>query len=426
MDLLSLTQSNWFIIGPVAKVLGFVMNGIYEFLDMLSIPNIGISIILFTLITKALMLPLSIKQQKFTKLNSIMSPELQAIQKKYQNLDKSNPKYNEMLMKQQAEIKEVYEKYGTSPVGGCAQLLIQMPILFALYQVIYKIPGYVSKIKDIYVPLMEKLTAIPGYAETVLQTADGVSKFSDLATSNGISLEYLQQGGNYIIDLFYNFDQAEWNKFMQFFPNLQQEVESILPKIMHINYFLGIDLATAPSAQLWPGVLIPILAGLTQWLSSKMMSPANNTKADDTMGSTMKTMNIMMPLMSVFFCFTFSAGIGVYWIASSVVQIITQLIINKYMERIDVNEMVEKNIEKVNAKRIKQGQKPLKAKPVMNVRTLEEEQELEKKKQAEVKERVSEQIEKSTSYYNNTNTKKGKLASKAGMVQQYNEKNNKK
>lgn len=426
MDLLSLTQSNWFIIGPVAKVLGFVMNGIYEFLDMLSIPNIGISIILFTLITKALMLPLSIKQQKFTKLNSIMSPELQAIQKKYQNLDKSNPKYNEMLMKQQAEIKEVYEKYGTSPVGGCAQLLIQMPILFALYQVIYKIPGYVSKIKDIYVPLMEKLTAIPGYAETVLQTADGVSKFSDLATSNGISLEYLQQGGNYIIDLFYNFDQAEWNKFMQFFPNLQQEVESILPKIMHINYFLGIDLATAPSAQLWPGVLIPILAGLTQWLSSKMMSPANNTKTDDTMGSTMKTMNIMMPLMSVFFCFTFSAGIGVYWIASSVVQIITQLIINKYMERIDVNEMVEKNIEKVNAKRIKQGQKPLKAKPVMNVRTLEEEQELEKKKQAEVKERVSEQIEKSTSYYNNTNTKKGKLASKAGMVQQYNEKNNKK
>ena len=301
-----------------------------------------------------------------------------------------------------------------------------MPILFALYQVIYKIPGYVSKIKDIYVPLMEKLTAIPGYAETVLQTADGVSKFSDLATSNGISLEYLQQGGNYIIDLFYNFDQAEWNKFMQFFPNLQQEVESILPKIMHINYFLGIDLATAPSAQLWPGVLIPILAGLTQWLSSKMMSPANNTKTDDTMGSTMKTMNIMMPLMSVFFCFTFSAGIGVYWIASSVVQIITQLIINKYMERIDVNEMVEKNIEKVNAKRIKQGQKPLKAKPVMNVRTLEEEQELEKKKQAEVKERVSEQIEKSTSYYNNTNTKKGKLASKAGMVQQYNEKNNKK
>jgi YidC/Oxa1 family membrane protein insertase len=143
------------------------------------------------------------------------------------------------------------------------------------------------------------------------------------------------------------------------------------------------------------------------------------------MGSTMKTMNIMMPLMSVFFCFTFSAGIGVYWIASSVVQIVTQLIVNKYMERIDVNQMVEKNIEKANVKRIKQGQKPIKAKPVMSVKTIEEERELEKQKEAEMKERASAQVEKSTAYYNNTNTKTGKLASRAGMVQQYNDKKEK-
>ena len=71
MDFLSLTQSNWFLVGPVAKVLGVVMNGIYEFLDMFGIASIGLAIILFTIIIKALMLPLSIKQQKFTKLNSI-------------------------------------------------------------------------------------------------------------------------------------------------------------------------------------------------------------------------------------------------------------------------------------------------------------------------------------------------------------------
>ena len=99
MDFLSLTQSNWFLVGPVAKVLGVVMNGIYEFLDMFGIASIGLAIILFTIIIKALMLPLSIKQQKFTKLNSIMAPELQQVQKKYANLDKSSPKYNEMLLK---------------------------------------------------------------------------------------------------------------------------------------------------------------------------------------------------------------------------------------------------------------------------------------------------------------------------------------
>lgn len=419
MDFLSLTQSNWFLVGPVAKVLGVVMNGIYEFLDMFGIASIGLAIILFTIIIKALMLPLSIKQQKFTKLNSIMAPELQQVQKKYANLDKSSPKYNEMLLKQNEEMKEVYAKYGTSPTGGCVQMLIQMPILFALYQVIYKIPGYITKVRAFYEPIVEALQNIPTYRDN--------ADFVTLAQQNGINAAGLSDS-NKLIDLLYNFDKTEWTKFTEIFPNLNEYVAKALPSIEKANYFLGMDLATAPAQQLWPGVLIPILAGLTQWLSSKMMQTDNgsNKNSDDTMGSTMKTMNIMMPLMSVFFCFTFSAGIGVYWIASSVVMILIQMIVNKYMERIDINQMVEKNIEKANVKRVKKGQKPLKAKAVMNVRTIEEERELEEKKEAELKERVTKQVEKSTEYYSTTQKKKGKLASKAGMVQQYNEKSEKK
>lgn len=418
MDFLSLTQSNWFIIGPVAKVLGFIMNWIYEFLDMINIPSIGLAIIIFTIIIKALMLPMSIKQQKFTKLNSIMMPEVQEIQKKYSNLDKSDPKYTEKLMKQNQEVKEVYAKYGTSPTGGCLQLLIQMPILFALYQVIYHIPGYIAKVKELYIPVKDALMAIPTYLDN--------SDLITLAQSNGVSEANLSSE-NHIIDMLYNFDKTEWTKFTDIFPNLSEYVNNALPQIERVNYFLGMDLATAPAQQLWPGVLIPILAGLTQWFSSKMMQTATpNSNSEDTMGSTMKTMNIVMPLMSVVFCFTFSAGIGVYWIASSVVQIIIQLIVNKYMERVDINEMVEKNIEKANVKRVKNGQKPLKAKPVMSVRTIEEEKEIQEQKEADLKDRVSKQIEKSTEYYTSTNKKKGKLASRAGMVSQYNEKNEKK
>jgi YidC/Oxa1 family membrane protein insertase len=377
-----------------------------------------LAIILFTIIIKALMLPLSIKQQKFTKLNSIMAPELQQVQKKYANLDKSSPKYNEMLLKQNEEMKEVYAKYGTSPTGGCVQMLIQMPILFALYQVIYKIPGYITKVRAFYEPIVEALQNIPTYRDN--------ADFVTLAQQNGINAAGLSDS-NKLIDLLYNFDKTEWTKFTEIFPNLNEYVAKALPSIEKANYFLGMDLATAPAQQLWPGVLIPILAGLTQWLSSKMMQTDNGSKnSDDTMGSTMKTMNIMMPLMSVFFCFTFSAGIGVYWIASSVVMILIQMIVNKYMERIDINQMVEKNIEKANVKRVKKGQKPLKAKAVMNVRTIEEERELEEKKEAELKERVTKQVEKSTEYYSTTQKKKGKLASKAGMVQQYNEKSEKK
>ena len=416
MDFLTLTQSNWFIVGPVAKVLGFIMNGIFEFLSMMNIASIGLSIIIFTIIIKALMLPLSIKQQKFSKLNSVMMPELQQVQEKYKKLDKTSPKYNEMMLKQNEEMKEVYAKYGTSPTGGCLQLIIQMPILFALYQVIYKIPGYIAKVKEIYVPIQTNLMNIIGY--------EGNEDLVKLAQQNGVTD---LTDSNKIIDMLYNFSSTEWEQFKSYFPQLTNYVDEALPTINKINYFLGLDLATAPSQQLWPGILIPILAGLTQWYSSKMIqTPENKKNGEDTMGSTMKTMNIVMPLMSVFFCFTFSAGIGVYWIVSAVVQIIIQLIVNKYMERIDINEMVEKNIEKANVKRAKQGKKPLKAKPVMSVRTIEEEQKAAAEKEAQAKERTSEQIKKSTEYYEKTATKKGRLSSRAAMVQQYNERSEKK
>jgi YidC/Oxa1 family membrane protein insertase len=420
LEFLTLTQSNWFIIGPIAKVLGFLMNWIYEFLDLIGIPNIGIAIILFTIIIKALMLPLSIRQQKFSKLNTVMQPEIQAIQEKYKNLDKNSPKYNQMLMQEQEDMKMVYQKYGTSPTGGCLQLLIQMPILFALYQVIYKIPGYVTKIYNIYKPVAEGLVGISGYWTEELQS---------LASQNEINVSKFEgysdtQKLKHIIDMFYNFSKSEWSQFTDMFPQLTDLINQALPQINRINYFLGVDLATPPSQQLWPGIFIPILAGLTQWLSSKMVEqPQDND--DNGTAATMKTMNIIMPLISVVFCFTLSAGLGVYWIASAVVQIIIQLIVNKYMETVDINKMVEENVQKANAKRVKRGQKPIRAQAAMNVHTIEEQEEARKKKETEIRERTSAHIEKSTEYYKSTNTKKGKLASRANMVQQYNEKHEK-
>ena len=421
MEFLTLTQSNWFIIGPIAKLLGFLMNWIYEFLDLIGIPNIGIAIILFTIIIKALMLPLSIRQQKFSKLNTVMAPELQAVQEKYKNLDRTSPKYNQMLMQQQDEMKEVYQKYGTRPTGGCVQLLIQMPILFALYQVIYKIPGYVRKIYNIYRPVAEGLTGISGYWTEELQT---------LASQNQVSVSKFEgytdaQKINHIIDMFYNFSKSEWKQFTDLFPQLTDMINQALPQINRINYFLGTDLATPPSQQLWPGIFIPILAGLTQWLSTKMVDQPQTGNDDNGTAATMKTMNIIMPLISVVFCFTLSAGLGVYWIASAVVQIIIQLIVNKYMETVDIGKMVEENVEKANAKRVKRGQKPIRARAAMNVHTIEEQENARKQQETETKERASAQIQKSTEYYRSTNTKSGKLASRAGMVQQYNEKHEK-
>ena len=114
-----MTQYDGAILGPIAKVLGLLMEGIFKVLDLIGIPNIGLSIILFTILIYLLMLPLTIKQQKFSKLSAKMNPEIQAIQAKYKNR-----KDNESMMAMNEETNAVYAKYGVSPTGSCVQLLI--------------------------------------------------------------------------------------------------------------------------------------------------------------------------------------------------------------------------------------------------------------------------------------------------------------
>ena len=128
MNGILLTQ-NGGLLGPIAKVLGYIMEGIFNVINYIGIPNIGLAIILFTIVVNLLMMPLTIKQQKFSKLSAKMQPEIQAIQAKYKN-----KKDNASQMAQSQEVQAVYAKYGVSATGSCLQLLIQMPILFALCQ----------------------------------------------------------------------------------------------------------------------------------------------------------------------------------------------------------------------------------------------------------------------------------------------------
>ena len=193
LDLL-LTQDSGIILGPVSKLLGYLMEGIFFVIDKLGIPNIGLAIILFTVIINLLMLPLTIKQQKFSKLNAKMSPEIQAIQKKYKG---KTDQASAMAMNQ--ETQEIYAKYGVSPTGSCVQLLIQMPILFALYRVIYAMPAYVSKIKEAFFPLVDKLIEQPGSAEFLQGFKNSgmyAKQFSNELFTSG-NLEYIQN--TYII-----------------------------------------------------------------------------------------------------------------------------------------------------------------------------------------------------------------------------------
>lgn len=425
-----LTKNNWFIIGPVATLLGIFINAIYIGLDSaFSIQNIGICIVLFTFLVNLAILPLTIKQQKSAKLQSVMQPEVMALQKKYKGkTDQAS------MMKMQEEQRALYAKYGVSMMGTCGTMLIQMPILFAMYQVVWKIPAYVGRVYDVYSNLVDKLLVTNGAQEFLQNYA--VQARVDFEKSGFVS--------DKIVDVLYSFRPEHWTELAEKFPSLQDIITSTAQTTEKINSFLTINIADAPMSIIqnsWANkeyialivaIAIPVLAGLTQWLNTKLMpqTAPQEGQEENAMSSSLKLMNTWMPLMSVFFCFTFSAGIGIYWIAGSVVRCIIQVIVNKQVEKLDVDEMVKENLAKYNEKRIKQGLRPeqISNQAKANLKNIKEQSETvvsEEKKQLE-KEKRLQSMKDSTEYYKNTSAKPGSIAAKARMVEQYNEKNMKK
>ncbi len=419
-----LTKSTTFILGPIASVLGYIMNAIFSFLSLLTIQNIGLTIILFTFIIYMLMMPLTIKQQKFSKLSAKMNPELQAIQKKYKD-----KKDQASMMKMNEETQAVYGKYGVSPMGSCLQLLIQMPILFALYKVIWNVPAYVTQVKDAFIPLVDKLAGNSA-AQTFL---------NDYAAQAQVNFEKMGFTADSIVDVLYKFKPENWTALSSQFPDLSSVIGSVQGQVDHMNYFLGLNIADSPFSIIQSGMasgaillvigalLVPVLAGVTQWLNTKLIPQADTGNQNSgTMGNTMKTMNTVMPIMSAVFCFTLPVGMGLYWIAGAVIRSVQQVIVNKHMDKVDVDELVKKNLDKVNKKRAKQGLPPQKItnQAKTNVKNIQNPQNSQKK-QITAEERAK-TIEKSTEYYKSGSAKPGSIASKARMVEQFNEKNKKK
>lgn len=423
--MLSLTQSKTFLIGPIAIVLGYIMEGIYRLLDIVNHPDIGMCIIIFTIVVYLLMFPMTLKQQKFSKMSAVMNPEIKAIQKKYEN-----KKDQESMMQQNDEIRAVYEKYGTSPTGGCLQLIIQMPILFALYRVIMNIPAYVQPLKDIYMKAADAIVANKEYAQT----------FVDLAKDKGISgltVKNLAESKDYIVDTLYKFSNSDWENCAKVVGKTISDTQEKLNPILH---FCGINLSESPVTILKNSngkvgiiivaIAIPVLAGVFQFLQTKL-APSQVTEQngeENAMLSSMKTMNTVMPLMSVFFCFTFASGLGLYWAFGAFVRCIQQFFINKHLEKTDINVLIEKNLEKVNKKRAKSGLPPktLSNAAKVNTKSTTFDAAENKKLDEQKKKNREESIKKSSEYYNSSSeAKSGSLRSKADMVKKYNEKNNK-
>lgn len=433
MNFILLTQNDTFIIRWVAKLLGFIMNGIFNAIDFLGIPNVGLAIILFTIVVNLLMMPLNIRQQKFSKLSAKMNPEIQAIQAKYKGKQDQAS-----MMAQQQEIQTVYAKYGVSPSGSCVQLLIQLPILFALYRVIYSMPAYVNKIGATFRVLADKIISVDNGEflqnsgiESIASTVNAYGKsMTNGNLSNGIIdvLNKLSSTDLAAIAEHYNLSQLEYEG------QLILSSETTRGLIDTYNNFLGLNMGDSPLTLIktaWAvgavgivigAVLIPVLSAATQWINIKLMPQPDNSGNEqmNSMAASMKTMNMFMPLMSAWFCFTLPSGMGLYWVAGSVIRSIQQVIINKHIDKMDFDQIIQKNSVKSAKKleKIKETQNKMNAYANMNTRSIQN--------RANVTSSMSEKEKEETMKKASAggSAKSGSMAAKANKVKQYNEKNN--
>lgn len=394
------------IIDFIALLMGYIMQAWFFITGGF---NIGLCIILFTIIVRLIMMPMTIKQQRFSKLSAMMQPEIAAIQNKYKGKNDTAS-----IQKMQLETKAVYEKYGTSPTGGCLQMFIQLPIFYGIFAVVRDIPYYVPRVKALFEPVISAITGVTNYNQVLIDSGLTTAAYD---TEDAL-LRFLNA-----------FSSEQWetlkNAFTSYGNGISDTIAQQSEKILHVNNFFGINLATAPGFKLSLALLIPLLAGLTQWLSVKLMqskNPVNNDDENNTAAQSMKMMNTMMPVISAVFCVSMPSGLGLYWIMGSVVQCIQQIFINKYMDKVDVEKLIAKNMDKVNKKRAKKGLPPKK----VDTSAVTNYEEAVQRKEDEVARRGerAKEIKESTEYYNQ-NAKPGSLAAKANMVKMYNEKNSK-
>ena len=416
------TKSGTPIIGQIAVVMGWIMNAIYKVLEAVGIQNLGLCIIIFSILIYLCMTPLQIKQQKFSKLSAIMQPEIQKIQKKYQG-----KKDQDSMMKMQEETQAVYQKYGVSATGSCVQLAIQMPILFALYQVIQNIPAYVGSVYNVFNGVCTKILAVDGFTDII----------NSFITDNKMTrVRQVTDNADSIVDFLYALSPSQWKSLQEIsqFSGFSDQISKTASEIQKMQTFGVLNIADQPLSYIKTGSLIliiaaiaiPLLSWATQMLNLKLMPQAatqNGNNDNNAMASSMKTMNTVMPLMSAFFCFTFPVGLGIYWIASSVVRSIQQLLINRHLNKMNIDDLVNENMKKMEAKRAKEGLPPQKItnQAHQSARNINK---IEKGMSGTDEANRAKKVEEA--YKNASHAKAGSITAKANLVRDYEERNKKK
>lgn len=317
------------IVGPIAWILGHVINFFFNIIYSLGIHanSLGISIILLTIFTRCLMIPLSYKQQKSMFKMQALSPELKKIQEKYKGAT-SDP---ELQRKMQMETQKLYSENNVSPFSGCLPMLIQLPIFFGLYHVMQNPFKYIDVINDVYTQLSTMVLTAAQTNTTVLDLVREFGQNANIPGNIGIDASIF----NRIINIL---GPEEMSQLKEAIPT--EAFKNICANKDAVDMFLGLNLTE--TVGLWPitpKTIIPVLSGVTTFLSSWLMTK-KNVPTDPAMKSQQRIMNITMPLMMMWITSSLPGGIGIYWITSNVFQLCQQFFLNRHFEKIGATDII--------------------------------------------------------------------------------------
>lgn len=309
----------------LANIFGWLLNLIYNVVN-----NYGLALIIFTIIVKILLLPISIKQQKSMKKNAKLQGQMKAIQFKYKN---DPEKLNQ-------EIMNLYKSEGTSPFSGCLSSIIQLILLLSVFYMVRQPLTYMKHVNDFFVNRQETIENVQKL--DISQNAGQHNETMPILEFYENKLREEQKLGAYQeISVIKNYGQSD-------------------EKIKINMEFLGLDLSQIPQEnasdyRVW---IIPVLYILSSFASMKLTTAMqkNDKKKDkneviditedsengekeenkeetvDMTAQTTKTMTWLMPIMTISIAFIAPLGLALYWLANNILMIIERLVLNKVLK----------------------------------------------------------------------------------------------
>lgn len=313
-----------FIVGPIANLMGIVYNWLFNFIySFTETGSLVLAIILFTLLVKLILFPLSYKQIKGTYRMQMLQPELNRIKAKY-----ANKNDEESQRRMSFEIQEFQRENGASMFAGCLPLLIQLPILYALYYIFNQPYQYVDVISGIYNQTTQALLNIDA------ATRVEILKPIILAKNLTVDVSVFDQ----VFSLVKSMSAADWSSVISAAGNAGSALSEIIAQKYSIEYFFGLNLVSTAGLS-FPGILIPIISGLTTYLSTwymqKRQKAMNGGEVDDAAAGMTKSMNVIMPIMMGVITINVPIALGIYWTLSNLFSVLQTWATYKVLDKKD-------------------------------------------------------------------------------------------